>query len=187
MAVHAVEPVPRSWRGNCQAKGGHRWAKGSHGPVQDGSPHYDPQIGRFNQPDPSGQETNPYLDAKGDPVNNSDSSGLWSWWVGLDACFWVCLGGGYSKNASGNSGGYLMIGVGLPGIGGGFEGSKGGADAGPSAYGGCAAGLGTVGGAESGVKTGLRQPAPVEGSEPTPQPPRAVGDYNFNSGRNNHS
>ncbi|MFJ5999843.1 RHS repeat-associated core domain-containing protein [Streptomyces sp. NPDC092370] len=52
-----------------------------------GHRYYDPSFGRFTQPDPSGQETNPYLYAKGDPVNNSDASGLWSWSAGLDACF----------------------------------------------------------------------------------------------------
>jgi RHS repeat-associated protein len=41
-----------------------------------GARYYDPQLGRFTQPDPSGQETNPYLYAAGDPVNNIDPSGL---------------------------------------------------------------------------------------------------------------
>ncbi|MFI1726772.1 RHS repeat-associated core domain-containing protein [Streptomyces sp. NPDC020489] len=41
-----------------------------------GARYYDPQLGRFTQPDPSGQETNPYLYAAGDPINNSDPSGL---------------------------------------------------------------------------------------------------------------
>ncbi|MER6471445.1 RHS repeat-associated core domain-containing protein [Streptomyces collinus] len=31
--------------------------------------YYDANIGRFTQPDPSGQEKNPYLYAEGDPVN----------------------------------------------------------------------------------------------------------------------
>uniref|UniRef100_UPI0005166658 RHS repeat-associated core domain-containing protein n=1 Tax=Streptomyces purpeochromogenes TaxID=1464077 RepID=UPI0005166658 len=31
--------------------------------------YYDPNIGRFTTPDPSGQEKNPYLYAAGDPVN----------------------------------------------------------------------------------------------------------------------
>nr|WP_203588090.1 RHS repeat-associated core domain-containing protein [Actinospica acidiphila] len=30
---------------------------------------YDAPLGRFTQPDPSGQETNPYLYASGDPIN----------------------------------------------------------------------------------------------------------------------
>ncbi|HZH27287.1 MAG TPA: RHS repeat-associated core domain-containing protein [Azospirillaceae bacterium] len=41
-----------------------------------GARYYDPQHGRFTQPDPSGQETNAYLYAGGDPINNSDPSGL---------------------------------------------------------------------------------------------------------------
>ncbi|RCG23908.1 RHS repeat protein [Streptomyces reniochalinae] len=41
-----------------------------------GARYYDPRIGRFTQPDPSGQETNPYLYASGDPVNMIDPSGL---------------------------------------------------------------------------------------------------------------
>ncbi|MFD8222988.1 RHS repeat-associated core domain-containing protein [Streptomyces massasporeus] len=57
--------------------------------------YYDANIGRFTQPDPSGQEENPYLYAGGDPVNRIDPQGLWSWQVG-EVCFWVCLGGGYS-------------------------------------------------------------------------------------------
>ncbi|MGW0917186.1 RHS repeat-associated core domain-containing protein [Streptomyces sp. NPDC002784] len=41
-----------------------------------GHRYYDPQLGRFTQPDPSGQEKNPYLYAAGDAVNNTDPSGL---------------------------------------------------------------------------------------------------------------
>ncbi|WP_434100830.1 RHS repeat-associated core domain-containing protein [Streptomyces pharetrae] len=41
-----------------------------------GARYYDPQLGRFTQPDPSGQETNSYLYAGGDPISNSDPSGL---------------------------------------------------------------------------------------------------------------
>ena len=43
-----------------------------------GARYYDPQLGRFNQPDPSGQEKNPYLYAGGDFINNADPSGLLS-------------------------------------------------------------------------------------------------------------
>lgn len=39
---------------------------------------YDPTLGRFTQPDPSGQEVNPYLYAEGDPTNRIDQSGLLS-------------------------------------------------------------------------------------------------------------
>ncbi len=41
-----------------------------------GARYYDPRIGRFTSPDPSGQEKNPYLYAEGDPVNRIDPSGL---------------------------------------------------------------------------------------------------------------
>ncbi|MFF9428903.1 RHS repeat-associated core domain-containing protein [Streptomyces sp. NPDC014746] len=41
-----------------------------------GARYYDPHLGRFTQPDPSGQETNPYLYAAGDPINHIDPSGL---------------------------------------------------------------------------------------------------------------
>ncbi|MEV6042598.1 RHS repeat-associated core domain-containing protein [Streptomyces xanthochromogenes] len=40
-----------------------------------GARYYDPNIGRFTQPDPSGQEKNPYLYAEGDPVNRIDPNG----------------------------------------------------------------------------------------------------------------
>ncbi|MEU7151182.1 RHS repeat-associated core domain-containing protein [Streptomyces sp. NPDC045456] len=40
--------------------------------------YYDPSVGRFTQPDPSGQEKNPYLYAEGDPVNHIDPVGLYS-------------------------------------------------------------------------------------------------------------
>ncbi|MFJ2744990.1 RHS repeat-associated core domain-containing protein [Streptomyces sp. NPDC087440] len=43
-----------------------------------GARYYDPRIGRFTSPDPSGQEKNPYLYAEGDPVNRIDPSGLFS-------------------------------------------------------------------------------------------------------------
>ncbi|WP_416238179.1 RHS repeat-associated core domain-containing protein [Streptomyces mutabilis] len=43
-----------------------------------GHRYYDPTLGRFTQPDPSGQETNPYLYAAGNPVNRTDPTGLFS-------------------------------------------------------------------------------------------------------------
>jgi RHS repeat-associated protein len=36
---------------------------------------YDPQLGRFTQPAPSGQETNPYLYAASVFINNRDPTG----------------------------------------------------------------------------------------------------------------
>ncbi|MFJ1895846.1 MULTISPECIES: RHS repeat-associated core domain-containing protein [unclassified Streptomyces] len=40
-----------------------------------GARYYDTNLGRFTQTDPSGQETNPYLYAAGDPVNLIDPDG----------------------------------------------------------------------------------------------------------------
>ncbi|MER5561219.1 RHS repeat-associated core domain-containing protein [Streptomyces sp. NPDC002506] len=46
------------------------------GPYHLGARYYGPNLGRFTQPDPSGQEKNPYLYAEGDPVNRIDPNGL---------------------------------------------------------------------------------------------------------------
>ncbi|MFJ3592900.1 RHS repeat-associated core domain-containing protein [Streptomyces sp. NPDC090231] len=44
-----------------------------------GARYYDTNLGRFTQTDPSGQETNPYLYATGDPINHTDPTGLFGW------------------------------------------------------------------------------------------------------------
>ncbi|MER7777800.1 RHS repeat-associated core domain-containing protein [Streptomyces sp. NPDC096191] len=51
-----------------------------------GARYYDPQLGRFTQPDPSGKESNLYAYAAGDPVNRIDPSGLD--FLGLDKEGW---------------------------------------------------------------------------------------------------
>lgn len=43
-----------------------------------GARYYDPNLGRFTQPDPNGQEKNAYLYAQGDPINRSDPTGTFS-------------------------------------------------------------------------------------------------------------
>ncbi|MYV44048.1 RHS repeat protein, partial [Streptomyces sp. SID1328] len=43
-----------------------------------GARYYDPSLGRFTQPDPSGKENNTYLYAGGDVVNRTDPTGLFS-------------------------------------------------------------------------------------------------------------
>ncbi|MGW5367629.1 RHS repeat-associated core domain-containing protein [Streptomyces sp. NPDC004009] len=49
-----------------------------------GARYYDPKLGRFTQPDPSGKEANAYLYASGDPLNRTDPTGLFSWSDALD-------------------------------------------------------------------------------------------------------
>ncbi|MGW6287303.1 RHS repeat-associated core domain-containing protein [Streptomyces sp. NPDC055107] len=58
-----TEQVPQPYR----FAGGYQDATGLH---HFAARFYDPNIGRFTTPDPSGQEQNPYLYAAGDPVNN---------------------------------------------------------------------------------------------------------------------
>ncbi|WP_435888016.1 RHS repeat-associated core domain-containing protein [Streptomyces niveus] len=43
-----------------------------------GHRYYDPNLGRFTQPDPSGQENNPYLYAGGEVDHYTDPTGLFS-------------------------------------------------------------------------------------------------------------
>ncbi|MFC9155153.1 RHS repeat-associated core domain-containing protein [Streptomyces bauhiniae] len=53
--------------------------------------YYDANLGRFTQPDPSGQEQNPYLYAEGDPVNRIDPIGLFSFPDASGALDWASL------------------------------------------------------------------------------------------------
>ncbi|WP_164479264.1 RHS repeat-associated core domain-containing protein [Nakamurella antarctica] len=53
------------------------------GTVQFGARWYNPTTGRFDQPDPSGQETNNYLYAAANPITNTDITGLF--WKELGA------------------------------------------------------------------------------------------------------
>ncbi|MER7665355.1 RHS repeat-associated core domain-containing protein [Streptomyces sp. NPDC096193] len=64
-----------AWRQSC------RFAVGFQDPTglyHYAARYYDPNIGRFTSPDPSGQEKNPYLYAEGDPVNRIDPQGTLS-------------------------------------------------------------------------------------------------------------
>jgi RHS repeat-associated protein len=84
--------------------------------------YYDPRIGRFTSPDPSGQEKNPYLYAEGDPVNRIDPSGLASEGWNLEVCaFGGCIGGGLSRNDDGALHASISGGAGTPGVSGGYE------------------------------------------------------------------
>ncbi|MEU8470574.1 RHS repeat-associated core domain-containing protein [Streptomyces sp. NPDC029006] len=70
--AQSTEPVTQPYRfaGNYQDPTGLYHLKARY---------YDANIGRFTQPDPSGQEQNPYLYAEGDPVNRIDPHGNLSW------------------------------------------------------------------------------------------------------------
>ncbi|QIJ66426.1 RHS repeat-associated core domain-containing protein [Streptomyces sp. JB150] len=92
-----------------------------------GHRYYDPQLGRFTQPDPSGQETNPYLYAGGDPVNNGDPTGL------------------LSLDTLGNIGSGLSV-AGIV-----YEGLTGGPDAAEAATAGVIADIGITGLCEAGA------------------------------------
>ncbi|MER6469747.1 RHS repeat-associated core domain-containing protein [Streptomyces collinus] len=77
LLAQSTEPVAQPYRfaGNYQDPTGLYHLKARY---------YDANVGRFTQPDPSGQEQNPYLYAEGDPVNRIDPSGLFSWSDALD-------------------------------------------------------------------------------------------------------
>ncbi|MFJ6841542.1 RHS repeat-associated core domain-containing protein [Streptomyces griseoluteus] len=73
-----------------------------------GARYNDPTLGRFTQPDPSGQEQNLFLYAGGDPVNHVDPSGLFSLsddFLDVSNNIWGaavgCLAGIEAANASG--------------------------------------------------------------------------------------
>lgn len=69
--AQSTEPVAQPYRfaGNYQDPTGLYHLKARY---------YDANLGRFTQPDPSGQEQNPYLYAEGDPVNRIDPNGTLS-------------------------------------------------------------------------------------------------------------
>ncbi|MFD0053767.1 RHS repeat-associated core domain-containing protein [Streptomyces sp. NPDC127168] len=96
-----------------------------------GHRYYDPTLGRFTQPDPSGQETNPYLYAAGDPINSNDPSGLFSV-------------GDFLKDTIGGA----LVGA----AGGCVSGAVGSIWTGPGALAGC--GIGAATGAAGGLVTG---------------------------------
>ncbi|RRR84331.1 RHS repeat protein [Streptomyces sp. RP5T] len=84
-----------------------------------GARYYDPQLGRFTQPDPSGQEKNAYLYAGGDFVNNSDPTGLFSFGDVTGIGDWVSLAyqtaTGDTQGANATKMGMIM-GIGLEGL-----------------------------------------------------------------------
>ncbi|MER6130716.1 RHS repeat-associated core domain-containing protein [Streptomyces sp. NPDC001815] len=93
-----------------------------------GARYYDPNIGRFTQHDPSGQEKNPYLYAEGDPVNRIDPSGLFSLDLGEALTRTgqaVGLAAAVAAPALPVSLGLTAVGIGLEAAGGAVDGKSG--------------------------------------------------------------
>jgi RHS repeat-associated protein len=105
--------------------------------------YYDANIGRFTQPDPSGQEQNPYLYAEGDPVNRIDPSGLITGSLSGEACFGICVGiGGKTDGDSVKP--TVSFGFGSPGVSGELSADTGDMDSGLSGEVSCGYGPGNV-------------------------------------------
>ncbi|MGZ2356660.1 RHS repeat-associated core domain-containing protein [Streptomyces sp. 372A] len=91
-----------------------------------GARYYDPTLGRFTQPDPSGQETTTYLYGAGDPINHTDPSGLlaldrlgpvgdvvqagYHAWQGDTQALW-CDGAGFAAGAAVGWGCEAVLGI----------------------------------------------------------------------------
>ncbi|AKZ53084.1 Putative secreted protein [Streptomyces ambofaciens ATCC 23877] len=86
-----------------------------------GHRYYDPTLGRFTQPDPSGQEENAYLYAGGDPINRVDPRGLD--FLGWDGGQWARAAGVGASVAGAFASGPLGIGLAAASVGLGVTGS----------------------------------------------------------------
>lgn len=82
------------------------WAE-SDGTVKFGARWYDPQTGRFDQTDPSGQETNNYNYAGSNPITNTDPTGLD--WGDVGAIIGSVVGGVAAAAACGATAGLGCI------------------------------------------------------------------------------
>lgn len=82
IAAYAYDPYgrTRTATGTYATTNPFRWDGGLYnnttGAYKFGARYYDTATGRFTQPDPSGQETNPYVFAVDNPVNVADPTGL---------------------------------------------------------------------------------------------------------------
>ncbi|MGW7275033.1 RHS repeat-associated core domain-containing protein [Streptomyces sp. NPDC054864] len=88
-----------------------------------GARYYDPQLGRFTQPDPSGKESNLYAYAAGDPINHMDPSGLD--FLGMSGGEWLSRGGQALGLAAMFVPGGQAVGLGLAAAGIGMEAAGG--------------------------------------------------------------
>ena len=97
-AAYAYDPYGRTRTATGSAAAGNliRYAGGQYDPTSGttkfGARYYDPNIGRFTQPDPSGQEVNPYAYADDNPIDYADPAGLDSSTTSVTGCvFHFCL------------------------------------------------------------------------------------------------
>ena len=85
---HVLRPHPR--RATHRRQQRVRYAGGPYdattGATKFGARYYDPNTGRFTQPDPSGQEHNPYAYAGNNPATWSDPTGLCGEWYSIEDC-----------------------------------------------------------------------------------------------------
>jgi RHS repeat-associated protein len=95
------------------------------GLIKLGARYYDPTTGRFTQPDPSGQERNTYAYAGNNPTSYNDPTGLAYGSVSVQACFFLCVGVGVTRDSEDNASVDFSIGVGTPGVGIGVSGGGG--------------------------------------------------------------
>jgi RHS repeat-associated protein len=91
-AAYAYDPYgrTRTATGTTAAANAIRYAGGlfdtTTGATKFGARYYDPNTGRFTQPDPSGQEQNPYAYAGNNPITYNDPSGLCGEWYSPVSC-----------------------------------------------------------------------------------------------------
>lgn len=87
------------------------WTDTQTGLIKFGARYYDSKLGRFNQPDPSGQEPNRYTYAAESPISNMDPTGLDSQTVTGTACFlFICGSAGVTTDSDGNA--HFHVGLG---------------------------------------------------------------------------
>jgi RHS repeat-associated protein len=96
-------------------------AGGGDGHYKLGARYYNTQ-GQFSQPDPiAGGLSDPrtltgYNYATGDPINNADPSGYFSFGISGQACYGICIGLNASLDDSGTAGFGPSLGFGSPGV-----------------------------------------------------------------------